>query len=99
MAIIEKTSKSSRLVSRAAPEVIELVQDAADIMGTSVSDFLREIAIERAREVITQHESFELTVKGQAQIMDAIMNPPPVHAELLNIAKEMEENDGIFIRL
>jgi uncharacterized protein (DUF1778 family) len=99
MATVEKASKSSRLVSRAAPEVIELVQDAADIMGTSVSDFLREIAIERAREVVTKHEKFELSVKGQAQIMDAIMNPPQVHAELLNIAKEMEENDGIFIRL
>mgnify|MGYP002152539033 CR=1 FL=1 len=99
MATVEKASKSSRLVSRASPEVIELIQDAADIMGTSVSDFLREVAIEKARDVITQHETFELTVKGQTQITDAIMNPPPVHAELLNIAKEMEENDGIFIRL
>lgn len=99
MATVEKASKSSRLVSRASPEVIELIQDAADIMGTSVSDFLREVAIEKAREVITQHEQFELTVKGQAQITDAIMNPPPVHAELQNIAKEMKENDGIFIQL
>ncbi len=99
MATVEKTSKSSRLVSRAAPEVIELVQDAADIMGTSVSDFLREIAIERAREVVTKHEEFELSVKGQAQIMDAIMNPPPINEELLNIARKMKENGGINIQL
>ncbi|WP_409523869.1 DUF1778 domain-containing protein [Nitrincola sp. MINF-07-Sa-05] len=85
---------SQRLVTRASPEVIELVQDAADISGVSVSDFLRECAIQRAREVISAHEAFTLTARGREQLMNALENPAPINDKLLKAARKLKEHGG-----
>lgn len=94
MANIQQSSQ--RLVTRATAEVIELVQDAADISGVSVSDFLRECAIRRARAVISAHEEFTLSVRGQEQIMNALENPSPINAKLLKAARKLKENGGFY---
>uniref|UniRef100_UPI000A62F5A8 type II toxin-antitoxin system TacA family antitoxin n=1 Tax=Marinobacterium profundum TaxID=1714300 RepID=UPI000A62F5A8 len=87
---------SQRLVTRASTEVIELVQDAADISGVSVSDFLRECVIQRARAVISAHEEFTLSARGQEQIMQALENPSPINSKLRNAARRLKEHGGFY---
>ncbi|WP_417583223.1 hypothetical protein [Nitrincola sp.] len=45
------------------------------------------------------HEKLELSPKGQAEILEAITNPPLISPDLLTIATKMREDDGIFIEL
>ena len=55
-----RTRKSTQLVARVTPEQKALVEQAADMLGRSVTDFMTETLQEKAMAVVRDHE--ELTV-------------------------------------
>ncbi len=76
--------KSARLEARTTPAISELVQRAAALTGSSLSEFVVNAARLAAEDAIRRHEVLELSARDQARLVDALLNPPPVAPALLD---------------
>ena len=83
--------KETRLVARTSTEVQEIIQRAADYSGATLSQFLIESAIEKARNVIEQTETLHLSMAGADALFAVLENPPPANDKLLEAAKHYKD--------
>jgi len=68
--------EETRLVARTSTEIQEIIQRAADYSGTSISQFLVESAMGKARDVIERTETLRLSIAGADALFTALENPP-----------------------
>lgn len=83
--------KDTRLVARTSSEIQEMIQRAADYSGASLSQFLIESAMEKARKVIEKTETLHLSMSGADAVCNALDNPPKASAKLLKAAKHYKD--------
>jgi uncharacterized protein (DUF1778 family) len=86
MAVAAET-KEARLVARATEDVQKMIQRAADYTGASMSQFLIDAAMDKARTIIEKTETLHLSMQGADALFDALENPPKANSKLLNAAK------------
>ena len=67
--------KETRLVARTSKEIQDIIQRAADYSGATLSQFLIDSAMEKARTVIRQTETLHLSMKGADALFEALENP------------------------
>jgi len=79
--------KETRLVARTTTEVQEIIQRAADYSGATLSQFLIESAMEKARNVIERTETLHLSMTGADALYVALENPPDANSKLLKAAQ------------
>ncbi len=79
--------KETRLVARTSSEIQEIIQRAADYSGATLSQFLIESAMEKARNVIERTETLHLSMAGADTLFATLEKPPTANAKLLNAAK------------
>jgi len=72
-----KPLKSERIEARVEPSVRELITEAADLEGCSVSEFLVASAKERAEKTLHRTRVIRLTEESQIRFAELILNPPP----------------------
>jgi uncharacterized protein (DUF1778 family) len=70
------TATTARLEARLPMEVMARLKRAAEIQGRTLTDFVVAAADEAARRTIEETEIIRLSLEGQRQIADAILNPP-----------------------
>jgi uncharacterized protein (DUF1778 family) len=68
--------RSRRLEIRATPEQKRLFERAAQIRGTSITDFAVSKLQEAATEIIQEAESLRLRDEDRRVFFEALMNPP-----------------------
>lgn len=71
-----KPLKSERIEARVEPDVRELIMDAADLEGCSVSEFLVASAKERAEKTLHRTRVIRLTEESQIRFAELILDPP-----------------------
>jgi uncharacterized protein (DUF1778 family) len=77
----------------------QLVSAAAELSGSSISQFLVDAAVSRAREVTEQATRITLTMKGAERMFAALENPPVISKALRAAAtrhKEKNYNESHF---
>ena len=79
--------KETRLVARTSAEIHEMIQRAADYSGATLSQFLIESAMERARNVIERTETLHLSMTGADALFAALENSPKANNKLLKAAQ------------
>ena len=79
--------KETRLVARTSTEVQEIIQRAASYSGASISQFLIESAMEKARSVIERTETLHLSMAAADALFTALENPPKANKKLLQAAQ------------
>jgi uncharacterized protein (DUF1778 family) len=82
----KKPGKSSKLEARASPDTLAMIRRAAEIQGRTVSDFVVTAAQEAAQRTIESTQIIRLTLEGQRQFAEAILNPPSPGARLKRVA-------------
>jgi uncharacterized protein (DUF1778 family) len=82
-----RVAKQERIEARLSPEAKSLIEDAAELSGMSVSDFLVSRAQVAAREVVSEHERWVLTRQQSRALLNALVNPPAAN-DALNRAAE-----------
>lgn len=87
--------KDTRLVARVTTEIQEMIQRAADHSGASVSQFMIEAAMEKARNVIQETETLHLSVTGADALFAALDNPPKPNSKLLQAAQHYKETVNV----
>lgn len=85
-----KSLKSGRIETRADPDVRELIVEAADLEGGSVSEFLVASAKERAEKTPNRTRVIHLTEESQIRFAELILDPPPPN-EAMEEAKAINE--------
>ena len=83
--------KDTRLVARTSVEVQEIIQRAADYSGATLSQFLIESAMDKARDVIERTETLHLSMAGADALFAALDNPPKANNKLLQAAQRYED--------
>ena len=79
--------KETRLVARTSTEIQEIIQRAADYSGATLSQFLIESAMEKARNVIERTETLHLSMAGADALFAALENSPKANTKLLKAAQ------------
>jgi len=87
--------KDTRLVARTSTEVQEIIQRAADYTGATISQFLIESAMEKARNVIERSETLHISMAGADALFDALENPPKANTKLLKAAQYYKETVNV----
>ena len=71
-----KTKKNERLEARITPTQKHLIERAAHLRGTSVTDFVVLSAQEAAAETIKNFEMLTLSDEARGSFVKAFLNPP-----------------------
>src|SRR5690349_7999841 len=73
---IRRPRKQQRLEARVTPAQKRLIERAARLRGTSVTEFVVVSAQEAAAEIIKNFETLVLRDQARDIFVDAILNPP-----------------------
>ena len=92
---IHAERKETRLVARTSTEIQEIIQRAADYSGATLSQFLIESAIEKARNVIERSETLHLSITATDALLAALKNPPKANDKLLEAAKYYKDTVNV----
>ena len=95
MMAIHAERKETRLVARTSTEIQEIIQRAADYSGATLSQFLIESAIEKARNVIERSETLHLSITATDALLAALKNPPIANDKLLEAAKHYKDTVNV----
>lgn len=83
-----RAARSARLDLRVAPDEKELIDRAAALTGSNMTDFVRSTTLAAAREAIRTHEVIKLTAEGSRVFVEALINPPEPNDHLRELAEE-----------
>jgi uncharacterized protein (DUF1778 family) len=72
----DRARKVERIEARLNPEQKRRIEYAADLKGTSISDFLVSSAEEAAGRTIEQHEAWNLADRDRETFVNALLRPP-----------------------
>ena len=95
MMAIHAERKETRLVARTSTEIQEIIQRAADYSGATLSQFLIESAIEKARNVIERSETLHLSMTATDALLAVLKNPPKANDKLLAAAKHYKDTVNV----
>ena len=87
--------KETRLVARTSTEIQKIIQRAADYSGATLSQFLIESAMEKARNVIERSETLHLSMTGADALFAALENSPKANPKLLKAAKRYKDTVNV----
>lgn len=68
--------KRERVALRISPERKLLLQRAAALTGSSLSEFVGSSAEEAARKAVREHDIVTLTARDSIAFIEALLNPP-----------------------
>lgn len=80
-------TEMKRLEARVPARTKELMERAALLEGRNLTDFIIEVAVRRAREVIREHEAIDLSRADQIRLAEALLKPPEPNKKLKKTAR------------
>jgi uncharacterized protein (DUF1778 family) len=82
----KKVKLGERLEARVSRETKALYQRAADIQGSSLTQFVVNSATEAAKRIVRENELMELTYRDRVAFVESLLNPPAPNARLQRAA-------------
>ena len=86
--------KRERLEARITPEQKEMLERAAALEGTSLTDFVLHSAQQAAEHVIRDREHLLLDMQASAAFVDVLLNPPVPNPALRAAAQQYRQVMG-----
>ena len=81
------TAHSTRLDVRLAGEHKKLIQQAAELLGQTISAFTVSTLVQEAQQVVERFSSLQLSDRDRDSFLAALDNPPEPNARLRRAAK------------
>ena len=85
------SAKRERIEARVTADEKEIVQRAATLSGSSLTDFVMRSALEAARATIRAHQVIELSVSDSQTFVAALIDPPEPNENLRALARRYHE--------
>lgn len=93
---ISHVQENVRLVARAPKDVQEIITNAAELSGASMSQFMIDAALDKAKEVVERSRLLMLSMEGTNRFFEALDNPPKIqHLDDAYRALEDYENGTV----
>lgn len=86
-------TKVERLQARLTPDQKALIQQAAELEGRSLTDFVVSAAATTAKQVIEDTNILRLSIADQKAFAEALSNPPKAKGAL---ARALERHEARF---
>ncbi|WP_338073098.1 DUF1778 domain-containing protein [Halochromatium salexigens] len=86
--------RSKRIEARIKPDTLAIVQRAAEMQGSSVSEFMVEAAEGAARKVLDDRYRIKLSVDDQRRFVELLLDPPEPSEALRRAAAAHEDLIG-----
>jgi uncharacterized protein (DUF1778 family) len=77
---LKRPAKLERLEARITREQKRIIERAAGLRGTSVTDFVVVSAQQAAANIIKDHEMMSLRGEARERFVNALLNPPAPNA-------------------
>lgn len=90
-----KPVKNARLEARITAEQKELLLEAAQMLGCSLTDFVVASAMEAARRMIADVEVMRLSQRDREAFVAALLNPPAPGDKLQASANRYKQRLGL----
>lgn len=87
------TPKEERLAVRLSREQLDLIRDAAETQGRTVTDFTVQAATDAAADVLADQRLFRLSGARWTEFV-ALLDRPPVHKPKLADTIRMRKKHG-----
>jgi uncharacterized protein (DUF1778 family) len=88
----QKTIERGRITARVSLSIQEKLQEAADLTGATLNQFVVQTALERAEQLIERETSISLTRKDAALLFSMLEEPSPPN-NILAKASERYKNE------
>ena len=72
-----------RITARVSQTNAEKLQQAADLSGATLNQFLVQAALEKAQKIIDREKMIQLTLQDAAMFINLLENPPKPNEALL----------------
>ena len=95
---ISHVQENVRLVARAPKDVQEIIINAAELSGASMSQFMIDAALDKVKEVVERNRLLILSMEGANRFFEALDNPPEVQHldDAYNALKDYENGSVSF---
>ena len=87
--------KQQRLEARVTPDQKRLIERAAQLRGTTVTEFVVASARQAASETIKDFEIWSLRGEAREAFVNAILNPPVPNQALRAAAQQYKKQMGL----
>jgi uncharacterized protein (DUF1778 family) len=94
-AVRRRSRKEQRLEARVTREQKRLIERAAELRGTTVTEFLVASAQQAAAETIRNHQVLVLRNEARDVFINALLNPPAPNKALRSAARLYRAETGI----
>jgi len=84
--------KDARLVARVSTDIQNTIHKAATYSGATVTQFLVDSALDKAKLVINETETINLSNKASLRMMELLSNPPEPNAFLRKAQANYKKN-------
>lgn len=96
----DTTTERRRLTVRAPLKVLETLELAASLIGSTVNQFIVQTALREAERIIEQEREIRLSERDTLAFLDALDRPPPPNAALLaalqDYAERRDDSTGVI---
>ncbi len=89
---IKYSPETERLEARISTDKKNLLKNAAELSGRTLTDFVVNSACEAAVRVIQEFQQLHLTTVDRDIFIKALINPPDASSTLLNAAKAYKKD-------
>lgn len=84
---VTSVAKQARLDIRVTQEQKQLLEQAAQLKGLSLSAYVLSHSLEAARDIVESHERIVLSDRDRQLFMDALSNPPEPTSALRSVVE------------
>lgn len=88
------SAKNERITARVTEQVKDTLSTAADLMGSTLNQFLIQAALEKAESIIEKDKVIYLSNKDAEVFFNALDNPPEPNEKLKNAFKNYKKKIG-----
>jgi len=79
---MDTAQERERITARVSSSVAEKINEAAELVGTTVSNFLVQAALKEAQRVIDREKTIYVSKNDAVMLLDLLENPPAPNAAM-----------------
>ena len=83
---------TERINVRSTVDAKNVIEQAANLLGLSVSSFMIQSSFERAKELLKSNHELKVNNADRDMSMNLLENPRPANAEMKNLMSLLDEN-------
>ncbi|MES2259937.1 MAG: DUF1778 domain-containing protein [Pseudomonadota bacterium] len=94
--MVNATEERGRITARVSHLIAEKLQEAADLSGATLNQFLVQAALEKAERIIEHERAIRFSAEDAAMFIDMLDNPRPPNPALTKAFKRYKDklNNG-----